>query len=37
VLYVAARAAGYDARMYDGSFDEWSRKSELPVVKVAIP
>ena len=37
VLYVAARAAGYDARMYDGSFDEWSRRSELPVVKVAIP
>ena len=33
VLYVAARAAGYDARMYDGSFDEWSRKAELPVVR----
>jgi thiosulfate/3-mercaptopyruvate sulfurtransferase len=33
VLYVAARAAGFDARMYDGSFDEWSRKAELAVVK----
>jgi len=33
VLYVAARAAGYDARMYDGSFDEWSKRPELQVVK----
>ena len=37
VLYVAARAAGYDARMYDGSFDEWSRRAELPVVKDSTP
>ena len=33
VLYVAARAAGYDARMYDGSFDEWSRRADMPVVR----
>ncbi len=33
VLYVAARAAGYDARMYDGSFDEWSKRPELQVIK----
>jgi len=31
-LYVAARILGYDAAVYDGSFEEWSRKSELPVV-----
>ncbi len=37
VLYVAARAAGLDARMYDGSFDEWSRRAELPVVKDSTP
>ena len=37
VLYVAARAAGYDARMYDGSFDEWSRKPELAVVRDSTP
>jgi thiosulfate/3-mercaptopyruvate sulfurtransferase len=23
---------GYDARLYDGSFEDWSRRSELPVV-----
>ncbi len=33
VLYLAARAAGLDARMYDGSFDEWSRRAELPVAR----
>lgn len=32
LLYLAARRLGFDARMYDGSFEEWSRKSELPVV-----
>jgi thiosulfate/3-mercaptopyruvate sulfurtransferase len=31
VVYFAARMAGYDARMYDGSFEEWSRLSDLPV------
>jgi thiosulfate/3-mercaptopyruvate sulfurtransferase len=33
VVYFAARYLGYDARMYDGSFEEWSRHSELPVEK----
>lgn len=29
--YVAARMLGYDVRLYDGSFSEWSRKEDLPV------
>jgi thiosulfate/3-mercaptopyruvate sulfurtransferase len=31
VLYLAARILGYDAAMYDGSFDEWSKRTELPI------
>ncbi|HJU89713.1 MAG TPA: rhodanese-like domain-containing protein [Gemmatimonadaceae bacterium] len=31
VLYLAARALGHQARLYDGSFQDWSSRSELPV------
>jgi CubicO group peptidase (beta-lactamase class C family) len=31
VVYFAARYQGLDARLYDGSFQDWSRRSELPV------
>jgi thiosulfate/3-mercaptopyruvate sulfurtransferase len=33
VLYFVARYLGYDARLYDGSLEEWSRHAELPVEK----
>lgn len=32
VAYVAARSLGYDVALYDGSFEDWSRHAELPVV-----
>lgn len=32
VIYFVAKYLGYDARLYDGSFEDWSRRSELPVV-----
>jgi thiosulfate/3-mercaptopyruvate sulfurtransferase len=35
LLYFAARYLGYDAHVYDGSFEDWSRRSELPVEKSA--
>ena len=35
LLYFVARYLGYDAHLYDGSFEDWSRRTELPVVKSA--
>jgi thiosulfate/3-mercaptopyruvate sulfurtransferase len=31
MVYFAARRLGIKARVYDGSWDEWSRNMELPV------
>jgi thiosulfate/3-mercaptopyruvate sulfurtransferase len=31
LLYFAARYAGYQASLYDGSFDDWSNRPEFPV------
>jgi len=31
VLYFAARLLGREVTLYDGSWDDWSRRSELPV------
>lgn len=33
LLYFVARYLGYDAHVYDGSFEDWSSRSELPVEK----
>jgi thiosulfate/3-mercaptopyruvate sulfurtransferase len=32
VVYFVAKYLGYDARLYDGSFEDWSKRRELPVV-----
>lgn len=36
LVYVAARLAGYDAALYDGSFQEWSNLDQLPVERPAV-
>src|ERR1700674_2244097 len=32
VLYFTAKMLGYDAKMYDGSWEDWSHRKELPIV-----
>lgn len=36
LVYFAAKRLGIKARVYDGSWDEWSRRSELPVESTPI-
>ena len=31
LVYYLAKSLGYDARMCDGSFEEWSQRGDLPV------
>lgn len=31
LVWFAARLLGYDAKMYDGSFQDWAQRTELPV------
>jgi thiosulfate/3-mercaptopyruvate sulfurtransferase len=37
VAYFVARYLGYDARLYDGSFFDWSPRTDLPVARCATP
>jgi thiosulfate/3-mercaptopyruvate sulfurtransferase len=37
LLYFVARYLGYDAHLYDGSFQDWSNRPEMPVEASASP
>jgi thiosulfate/3-mercaptopyruvate sulfurtransferase len=31
LVWFAARLLGYNAKLYDGSFQDWAKRAELPV------
>jgi thiosulfate/3-mercaptopyruvate sulfurtransferase len=33
LLYFVAKYLGYDAHLYDGSFEDWSKRADLPIEK----
>jgi thiosulfate/3-mercaptopyruvate sulfurtransferase len=33
ILYFTAKMLGFDAKMYDGSWEDWSHRKDLPIVK----
>ena len=35
LVWFIARVLGYDAKLYDGSFQDWAGRAELPVVNPA--
>jgi thiosulfate/3-mercaptopyruvate sulfurtransferase len=37
VVWFAARLLGYDAKLYDGSFQDWTRHAGFPIVNPAAP
>jgi thiosulfate/3-mercaptopyruvate sulfurtransferase len=37
LVYFAARVLGHPARLYDGSFEEWTADPSLPVERGAPP
>jgi len=32
VIYFTAKMLGYDAKMYDGSWEDWSHRQDLPII-----